>query len=338
MPIDFKLDFYDVKKCGFYKRGGENPEFGSLNILVEDFNNFLQGKSLNLTKTYDYNDESGDLPTYCYSFVGSGDNYLLTTWNETPFEDGNIASANGNDTVGSVTIQQTSVPENHIPGYATYFWLVPSENLIVSLRPSSIAYNGHQNLKKYFTSFLRYYTRYNVLNPLEPDAVIGYTDGREEEAKFYPKFETFLRKKPTDIDFLISNANEIYKLIKKDKLTLNGELQLSFLDSILYKLCLDDVDRNILEEKNYKIELEYTPNADDIQRIINDFDLSNNDPSIDFGFLIHGRQSPIWLSKTYERHEYTLNVEREPGEVINADALYQEILINRDVFLNLLEE
>lgn len=337
MPIDFKLDFYEVKKCGFYKRSATNPEFGDLPTLVEDFTNFLVGKPLNLTLTYDYDDESGQLPTYCYDFVGHGDNFILITWNETPFEEGSVSSANGNDVVGEVSIELTSVPENHIPGYPTYFWIIPSRNLIVSLRPIGMAFNGHQNLKRYFQNFLRHYSRFNVLDPTDPETIIGYSEGGDENETFYPKFETSLKKRPTDIDFLINNAHEIYKLIKKDKLHLEGQVQLSFLDSLLYKLSLRDVDQNIFEEKTYKIELEYTPNADDIRRIIADFDQSTYDPSIDFGFQLHGRNSPIWLSKTYEKHEFTFFVEREPGSVINPNNLFQQIILNRDNLLNILE-
>ncbi len=337
MPIDFKLDFYEVKKCGFYKRAATNPEFGDLSTLVEDLTNFLDGKPLNLTKTYDYDDDSGQLPTYCYDFVGEGDNFILITWNETPFEEGSVSSANGNDFVGEVSIELTSVPENHIPGYATYFWIIPSRDLIVSIRPVGMAFNGHQNLKKYFQNFLRYYSRYNILDPNDPDTIIGYSNVSDSDGTFYPKFETFLKKRPTDIDYLLNNANEIYKLIKKDKLHLEAEVQLSFLDSILYKLCLSDVDPTILEEKSYKIELEYTPNTDDIRKIIDDFDNSTYDPSIDFGFQLHGRPSPIWLSKTYEKHEFTFFVEREPGAVINANELFQQIVLNRENLLNILE-
>lgn len=336
MAIDFKLDFYDVSSCGFYTSGASTPKFGDFKILMEDFRNFLSGKNLSLTKTYDYDENSGDLPTYCYDFIGEND-LILITWNQTPFEEGKVSSVNGNDVVGSVNVELTDVPDGNIPGYATYFWLIPEENLIVSLRPAGVAFNGHQNLRKYLSNFIRYYSRYNILDPNDNNIVLGYGIDEIDSEKLYPRFETFLKKKPTDREFLISSASEIYKIIKKDNLSLTSDVEISLLDTILNALLLEDVDKNILIENLYRLELDYTPSSEEMERIIDGYDQSPNHQGTDFGFMIHGRNTAIWLSRTYEKHDFSFNIERNPGEVIQSEVLFQEIIRNREVLLSLLE-
>jgi len=338
MTLDFKLDFYNIAKCGFYEGGAFNTDFGTVSEMMEDFQNWIIDKPLFQTKTYDLGQIRDLLPVYCFNLQHNPvtNDYLLVTWNELPFEDGNVPSVNGSEQVGSVHINLTPIPENNIPGYATYFWILPNYNTLITVRPEGQALNGHQNLKNYFAYFLRYFTRYTVFDEATESFRYSFNDNPEEtQIKLYAKFETYLKRKQTERDFLINNNQDIYKIIRKDKFKfVSQETNVPLIEQILRAVLLGGKEPLTVLEKNYKIELDYDPSREDIIQIVDKWDLLEDDS--DVGFKFSGQQGNIvWLSKTYEKHETSLDIVRNPNEVLDAGVLLELLSNQRERFIRL---
>jgi hypothetical protein len=331
--IEFNLDFYNVVKCGYFERGEAQPDFGNINDLFMDFDNWIDGKSIQLTKTFERGKYLNRLPIYCYDFFRSDQtrDILLVTWNETMNDDGNVYSISGNSQVGQSEINSTPVPIGNIPGYATYFWFITELNLLCSIRPESQALNGHDNLKVYLKNFLEISPSFTLYD----DGVIsGYTDNFGFGAKpVLPKFETRMKYRDTQIEAIRNSVHDIRKIIIKNKLTLQDEVKRGFMRSILDNLFLPDRNPTVIENTDYRLEFDFEPTIEDLNQIINGWNQAGDESDIGFLFT-GGAQSPTWLSHTSEKHQIMLDINRDPGEAIPADTLYTELNRQR---ANLLE-
>lgn len=128
------ITIYDVKQCGYYKHGGKQPEFGSLSNLIAQLRTWSAGKLLGDTKLIQP-DGGDDLPVYLFEIDEKDGCALVTTWNEIPAtNDNKVASVAANDKVGKATMHLNDVKAGTIPGFPTFFWLLPNRDLLATLR------------------------------------------------------------------------------------------------------------------------------------------------------------------------------------------------------------
>ena len=330
--IDFKLDFYNIIKCGYFERAEAQPSFGSINDLFTDFDNWIDGKSVQLTKTFERGKYLNRLPVYCYDFFRSEEtqDVLLVTWNETMNDDGTVYSISGNSQVGHSEINLTPVPDGNIPGYATYFWFISELGLLCSIRPESQALNGHDNLKTYLKNFLEISPSFTLY---DDNIISGYTDDLIHGAKpVIPKFETRTKYRDTQIEAIRNRVNSIRKIVAKNKLVLRDEVKRGLMRSILDNIFLPNRDPIVIQDTDYKLEFDFEPTIDDLNRIIEGWDQAGDESDIGFLFT-GGAQSPEWLSHTSEKHEIMLDINRNPGEAIPAEILLTEINRQRENLL-----
>lgn len=334
--IDFNLDFYSIIKCGYFKRGEIESSFGNINDLFTDYGIWIDGKSIQRTKTYEQGKYLNRLPVYCYDFykIQETQDILLITWNETMNEDGTIYSIPGNSQVGQSELNTSSVPDGNIPGYATYFWFIPEKQLLCSLRPEGQALNGQDNLKTYLKNFLEISPSFTIYDGSD---IIGYSNGNPTEVTpVIPKFETRMKYRDTQLEGIRSKVNEIRKIVIKNKLYLRDEVKRGFMRSILDNVFLPNREIGILQETDYKLEFDFEPNIEDLNSIIDGWNESGDES--DIGFLYTGgSQSPEWLSHTNEKHQISLNIDRNPGEVISAEILLSQINRIREDIINSLD-
>lgn len=339
---EFHLDIYRVEECGFYLRDTDYPLFGGLDETIFDLQRFLQGKKITNTKTFEKGNFINQLPTYCYQLENKKFDALIITWNEIHSESGQVSSLNGDKKIGEhIEIEQSKITDGYIPGYATYFWIIKNKNLIISVRPKGMAYNGNPGFLAYMKSFLRYYSSHSIVEFPENNKpiVIGYEEKTNdmESKPVIPKFKTRLKTKPTESEFILNNVNDITKIIKKDQLFLNDTPDQNFFSSILTRLFVSNSENRVVNSTNLRIELEYQPSLIDLKEIITNFG-SSGDKENDIGFKIKGYDNPIWLSSTYEKHEVNLDILKIPGGVFDGEILLTKLIQYKSNILDQIEE
>jgi hypothetical protein len=87
-----------------------------------------------------------------------------------------------------------------------------------------------------------------------------------------------------------------------------------------------------------KYELDHTPDADELEAIIEDWIAEHDARWDDVGFQIEGEQSPFWLSHSVAKTKFDLNIQRDNAEIINAESLLEALTENRAEILNLIAQ
>ncbi len=181
MAEETRITFYRVDRCGYYRYGQPTPEFGVMPDILTVLISWTRAKPLGNTCPFQGGDDDDVSPVYCFDIVQDQHNgdVLLTTWNSVPSTEGNIASVDPRSQVGAPSVSLTDLPAGAIPGYATYFWMIPEHNLLATLCFSR-RLNGHRGLVKLMNEFMAKCTRYVVVNEEDEGyQVLGYCDSEQ---------------------------------------------------------------------------------------------------------------------------------------------------------------
>lgn len=335
MSEQTKLLFYSVDKCGYYRFGNEEREFGGLEDLLDDLSAWVHdGKSLGETCTYEV--EEGDvLRTFCFDMVTNrqGD-YLLTTWNETPSLQGQVASVSSGRPVGAANVHLTGIPRNAIPGYATYFWFIPQHNLFATIRFQH-ALNGHRNLNHYLKEYLAKWSSHVVVsNDQDADhSILGYRhDQNSEVLNLRPAYMSSVLRHPGSTKLIVKNRAAIRRVIRKNLLLPHVIGDRNLVRTLLIGLGIQDPPPT-QEEVKVKYEFEHTPTAAELETIIAAWENEHETRWDDVGFQFQGDSTIHWLSHTFTKHETELDVVRENAEIVNAASLLKELSKHRHSLL-----
>jgi hypothetical protein len=325
------ITFYKIDRCGYYKYGKDMPEFGNVASIFDELKGwaFNDGMTLEETCTYEITESEDILRTFCFGLVknpSTGD-FLLTTWNETPSTDGNVASVEGSKPVGEAEVSLTELPAGSIPGYATYFWIIPSHNILATIRFQH-RLNGHKNVAKYLNEFIAKWTKYVVIadDPEVDHNIVGYSISPGAEVQvLHPIFRSSLHKKPGKLDYLKTQRPIIRKVIRKNKLSHNVQIDVAFWQSLLQKVGLHSVTE-IAHDVKVKYEIPYCPSDEELESIITTWDISHNSKWDDIGFELTGESEIYWLSDSISKETMDLEVRRENAEVVNGESILSSLV------------
>lgn len=343
MPEQATFNFYEVHQCGYYSHGESKPVFGNLAETLEDLQRWVQAEGKLLGETCTYHIEEGDeyYHTYCFDVHKSGDtgDYLLTTWNEMPSAEGGFASVGVNDPVGNARVHLSSVPANTIPGYATYFWFVPAQGILATVRLGN-RLNGHQALVRYLGEFMDKFSRYVELDDDDVDSdhtVVGYrASPTDEPENYYPRFLTRLVQQPGKIDYIRKRRESIRAIIRKNQLTLTTREQITLFKRLVKSMGIGGAEPGDAPLRA-KYEISLTPSEEELEDIISRW-LENRQQSKwdDVGFKISGESSTWWLSHSLPKHVLELPVRRVNAEIVDGKSLLDAIQASRGTLLRLL--
>ncbi len=341
MSEEVKINFYRVHKCGYYHRGQNTPEFGSLYEILSELNTWAYDgtKPLAETCTYELDEEGSNLHTYCFDIklLGNKD-VILTTWNETETLDGGMASVNGADPAGNANVNTTSVPLGHIPGYPTYFWFIPEKDVFATLRFNQRA-NGHRGLKLLLSEFTAKFTSYVVYDEShdnEEEAILGYKkQSNSDVLSLSPYFKSYPAKLPGQLDFLRENRIRITKIIRKNVLMPHNQDDRTLWQKFCGNLGLT-ISPQLSGELKMKVELPFTPEENELNQIISEWESENGSSWNNVGFELRGEDDIKWLSHSLVKSTVELEVVRDANGVISAESIANAILTHRVQLLRLL--
>ena len=337
---EVKVSFYRIAACGYYPRGNQvSPSFGPLDDILGDLGRWARGKRLVHTKTFEPKDGGALLPVYLVDVTQVGDAWLLTLWNESHNTEGTVSAIDGRANVGSADVAETEVEEGHIPGHATYFWFLPNDGLMASVRfqhPTT----GVFAMNKYMRSFVGRFTSHVVLG--DPDesgerVIVGYqADKHSEPLSLMPRFKVEVFVKSGPLDYIISNSTSIRKLKKKSTLNLALRPDKSMFQKLLAGLHLVE-HQTIRQEAHIQYEVEVAGlQTEEVHEIVSQWRQEDADDS-DYGFMFHGDSSVHWLGKEYVRETLELDVDRNNTELVSPHSLLRELARHKIYLLGLLK-
>lgn len=327
-----KVSLYRVASCGYYPRGNNNPpQFGGVDDILRDLQRWGADKRLAHTKTFDPSDGGNHLPVYLVDATRHDTAWLLTLWNESHNTEGTITSINGQAAVGNAAVSETEVEEGHIPGHATYFWFLPDEGLMASVRFQHPA-SGVSGMNKYMRCFVQRFTSFVVLG--EPDeggrrAIVGYRPNQTTAPSHYSaRFKTEVFVKPGHLDEILANAANIRKLERKAKLDLAIRTKKKFFQELLEDFHLVTPRTGQYEAKiKYEVEVNGLE-EDEVREIISQWREEDQDDS-DYGFVLRGENNAHWLGKEFVRETFELEIERDNAELVRPQSLLRELARHR---------
>lgn len=317
------ITFYKIYRCGYFYRGEDQPLFGSIEETLEDLQKWSLGKKLIETKVTEIDEADYIGNTYLVDIQSSKDSWVVTTWNETASNEGRVASVQAESNVGDATVHMNDIVEGSIPGYATYFWIVPSRNIFASIRFKH-PYTAQKPFSAYVSKFMECYTRHVVVGEPTDDSdypIIGYAASENDDVcHCRPKFNTGLLQNSGQKKFMLDNVGNITKIIRKEVLNLTQKEPLKFWQKMIRQIQLvSQPDAPVLPKITYEIPVR--PTKEDIENMFQvwaDGAESNWD---DFGVKVKGASKIHWVSHSLAREEFELDVEWENEEVVNAASL-----------------
>lgn len=346
---DVRIKFFKTDRCGYYRYRSSHAAFGSLAEMLDDLSNWVDGKSISETTTYEPSDEQDEnlLHTYCYGIWTNDDgDVLLTTWNETATSDGAVASVNLTGSVENAEIETSDIPDGYAAGYPAYFWFPHGVDGFATIQVNN-RLNGRNNLDEFLRGFLRNYSQWVVCNEdnddPEVDIILGYSATGEaddlDSAK--PYFRASQWKTNGNLDFIRSNRSEIRKMVRRDELNFAHEEPVSLWQSIWRNITGDDTSPQLQGTHRLSLEVDYVPEEEDLERIIQHWEEDHANlvgHYQDVGFKLHGDQRIHWLSKSLASELFDLEVTYSDGPLVDGEALLEELQSQRTQILALLSE
>lgn len=352
MPVRTKLNFYEITKCGYY--GAQRHLFTDAAALLGDLEKFvhIEGRELHETKLFSPTEgENPLLPVYCVYArpFGSHGDYLLVTWNQTPDSDGRVPSVNPGAQTGSVDVDFTHLPSGNIPGYASYYWFLPGQNVFAILRFGSRVKNGHPGLQKYLSEYLRKEASFVQSAQTHGDevAIQGYRArvGDKIRQDVTPSFESAPRRGFSQLAFLRANRHRIFRVIRKSEvnweLAVERDIWKRGLD-VLFGRDRQDIRAHSNQQagRKYRLEFDVELSEEDFEEIVANFDQGARSHFENLGFVLRGESGKTyWLSDALLRTEMQLDLRRVNDEIVAFDSLEEAISTKRlDLMRKLLSE
>lgn len=345
MAEDVGLWLYELNRSAYYPWRGGEALFGSAASTFDALQAWAQGKPLGQTTTFAITQES-NLTEVFFLGMRKADNgdCLVAVWNRLPGNRNHVASVGVADLVGAASAEITPVDANRIPGYATYFWVMPAVNRIATVRLKHLN-NGLANFQHYVTNFLTYVNPSHVVLDAPGDdgslRVRGYRRDRQtdiEAATVRPAFSVKSIPLGGDLRFIRDNVDTIEKVCVKTSLETTEARDYRFWEVI------QDVGRifrkpgPVVEEVPIRVEMPATFDLESLNQTIASWTDNLNDAENrenDIGFKFRGNANFKWLSKTQARTTVAIDVEWVDDELVNLEALMRQLQGRRAELLQL---
>lgn len=336
-----KLKFYTIERCGYYRYGSDTSYLTDISDTLDDLKSWISNKTLSETKTTNILTAATEkLPVYCVGVEKSVNNtYLLVTWNEIASTNGNVASINKDEPVATASshVEQTRLPDGNIPGFATYFWFIPDENILATIKFGHIE-NGHIGMNCLIKGFLTRYSKYTVgrIIPIEEREdesaqeyeILGYGNTTAYDNQLHPYFNSKLKRLAGKIDYIKNQRTNISKMIRKTTLSTTVTNELTLFEELMYKIGMSSAPA-LNEEVELKYEIKTQPSSQELEDIISSWQNDHEQVWDDVGFMISGQPNPLWLSSEVPSKEIEINTVRNNDEFVNFAELLRELDRNK---------
>jgi hypothetical protein len=338
---------FNLRQCGYYTSriaSSAAPVFGNTATILHDLQRWSSGKKLGETSTFDVPEDTNFQKTYLLNYVplANGD-VLLGMWNRVHSNSNRIASVGVEDIVGAAATEFTDVDETRIPGMATYFWLMPAEGRLATVRVKHMT-NGLQNFEMYMDNFVKYINpQHVVLGPEDENEELTISGYRSDPASddvqsLHGRFSVGSIRKKGDLDFILAHRADIQRVICKTTLTNTAREDRVWWQRGLNLMGMGIAQRTLTDKVKIKVDLPLGFTAAELKATVKEWQehLTTTDSRWDdLGFVIRGESSPFWLSKSYARKTFDIDIKWIDEEQIEPTALMQQLQIHRKTVLEM---
>jgi hypothetical protein len=336
-PEEVHITFFDIKKCGFYKARDRSPMFGGVDDILTQVQQWSTALDLSQTKLIDAATDTDEDPVYLFGLKKKAASWLVATWNEVPSSVSGVASVSMNSKVGDAKVHLNGVVANSIPGYATYFWIIPGRSLLATVKFSNKS--GQPGFAAYLGTFMSRYCRYVVLeNRNGIDAVAGYTNTSDRKVitNIAPQFKTKLYHKPSVIKFFTDNVATIRRVLRRGHLSSASTVDTSLWQNFIKFVHGQPNRANVTDQRVY-LELDYRPTAAELIQMIEAENQLQHRGYDDLGFMFDGDSKEHWLSGSRAAGVISLNVKRINEAAVDIESLLLALQDNESEILKFLQ-
>ncbi|WP_298016626.1 hypothetical protein [uncultured Castellaniella sp.] len=334
------ITFYDVSQCGFYKWGAKTPVLGGLVQALQELKDWSDGKAIPLTKLKQSRRDDDVMPVYLRGVDRLGDDWTVATWNEVPAGEGGVASISERSIVGGKQqVFANEFEKNSIPGFATYFWFVPSANVVATLRmEGSVA--AKEPMRGYVEAFIE--TRSSFVVEDADGTIVGYRDpacAESKPLKLYPKFRLSPYVKPGALARIRAARDQIVKVIRVGHLELTNPVDAAAFGGVLAFFRGANRKRQITRDRQLRVELELTPTERELEKMIKEeLGAKRRSSWEDLGFALKGETSKVlWVSKSMARDIFEMDLRVDEAGVVDLASLKEELAKRRKHILRILQ-
>jgi len=327
-----KLKFYTIDRCGYRKYGEEGEYLTDITDTLDNLKEWIEDLTLQQTLTTNALSAATErTQTYCIDVIKSANNnYLLVTWNRSESTNGAISSIHQDEPVAtaSTNVESTDLPDDHIPGYATYFWFIPEDNILATIKFNHIS-NGHIAMNNYLKGFLTRHSKYTVVVEDEENRgnyeIVGYGESPDNyDEDLHPYFSSSLKRLPGKIDYIKDRRRDIKKVIRKTTITQEVTSDANLFEKLMYHLGTTR-PHALNDTIELKYEMKTNLNSSELDDIIASWRQDHEQTWDDVGFVISGNNNPLWLSSEVPSKEIDIDVIRHNDEFVNFESLLNEL-------------
>lgn len=331
MPESINIRYYNIQECGLYE--GAELQFGNIEDILQQLTAWYNDKSQNAPfsdrKTHERLEDL--LPAYCFSLIHNQDRslYLLTLWNETYQNDGLVFSIDSNEIgVGeNLLINETDLPINSIPGFATYFLFSPQHNKVAVIKFKHTALLGKLQLDYFLQNFIAKKSDYVVYQAEDNEnyQILGFRhDNTQTIRQLKPKFKTTVLRMPTAIENILERCEQIRQIVIHKNIPNQAQNDQSFLTMI--SQWFTHVEYQAQNHDLYvKTEINITPTVEQLQQTIDNWLEEQHEHNENLGFKFKGESEPIWISNMIAKQEAVIDVIKRNNEIITSESLLRAI-------------
>lgn len=337
--LEAKLRFFEIQRCGFYRRATPAPEFSGISDTIDKLTAWAtDGREFVNTTTYEPNQDNDLLNTYFYSASKNSSNgdSVLVLWNESPNDNGVLYGINPLDRPGTTTEMMATdfggMPA--IPGAPSYFWFVPQRNVFASIRFEH-SVSGKANLDHYLNGYLANKSPYRVLD--SEGKVTGFSpDGQpnEENPTYYSKFVSKASKQEELEAELLANMHRIRKLIKRETLSYQRPDDRNIVERVFSQL-LDNTP-NFTDSRIITHEIQFQPTETQLRGIIRNYNERDSDTSMRNAGFMYNDGKIVMLNGINVSMGIELDLNRFENQIVAPRDLLNAITANRAQFLSIL--
>lgn len=321
MELNVHISFFRVHQCGYYANGSPQPVIANFLEVLRDMSQWTIENELRTrqTATFSRDPQNGILPVYLMEIhADSGwSQAVLVTWNETETMEGAFASLDGDSPVGSASVDQMQVPAGGIPGYPTYFWLLPRDNLFATIRLDPTRMNGHEGLKRYVRGFMSTHASYAVFDDAHK-TVLGYrAPGEALRRDVHPRFRTASVRRPAPLEMIRNRRDSISRLHRKKVIQIADPVDRSLFNAFLRSIGIGQIAART-DDIHFWSSMEFTPTAEQLEEIFHQSGREDAAMWGDIGIEFQGEPKVHWLSKTLASVRTSLDIPRQSSGLFSA--------------------
>lgn len=278
--IKVKFKYSKLNKLGYYSTRKSVQDIDNKIDILDGMKKWGESHSqIQNACPFEVDPANGNYGVYfCGMAKGASNDYVLALWNEAPNLKGNVVGLRGSDAPGKAQINKKLGRKGYIPGYPSYYWIVPNENILVHLYVDDMP-AGASHLKTFVKAYLANKSENCVFQKqssgsieIEGFSIDGGPMPDEEHTFLRPEFTSSRIYKDEILADIIRRQPDISSVIKKETLHYSKLHQRSSIESFFRNMIPGtNIRGGQLEGRAITHSLKYKPSKGEIKMMYSRF-------------------------------------------------------------------